>query len=67
MGVAVDEPRRDDMSFRVYDFVSGPADFANRSDVPIFDSDVGLIPRQARAVDDSTSANNQIVCHLSSF
>ena len=61
MGVAVDETRRDDMSFRVDNFVSGPADFANRSDAATLDPDVGLIARQARAVDDGTPANNQIV------
>jgi hypothetical protein len=49
------------MSFRVDNFVSGPADFANRSDATTLDPDVGLIARQARAVDDSAPANNQIV------
>jgi hypothetical protein len=61
MGVAVDEPRRHDMAFRVDDFVSGPADFANRRYATLLDPNIGLIAWQARAVDDGAPANDQIV------
>src|SRR5229473_7748834 len=61
MRVGVDDARRDDMAFRVDDFLGALMDSANGRDFALRDTDVGAITRQPGAVDDSAVANYQVV------
>src|SRR5215472_9022372 len=63
VGMAVNEARGDDATFGVDDLAGRLTDAANGGDAPLFDADVGAIPRQSRAVHHPAVFDHEVKGH----
>jgi hypothetical protein len=56
----IDETRRNNHAFRIYRIAAHMGDCANCDDSSIMNTDVGVIPRRSRPIDDPTAIDNQV-------
>ncbi len=67
VGMPIDKAWGNHMALGVENFFGAGADFANRGNLPVDNTDIRAVARQAGTINDRTVFNDQIVVHAGSF